>query len=211
MKHGDGKDTKSKILDVANELFARNGYDGTSIREIATKADVNIAAINYHFKNKENLFRHLFDLNYQWMDEEIEKIGKDTGLSTGDFSYQMYMHFLENGPALINNFKLILTDTLSLSTCDQDNDPNWGPPGGQALFKVITRDIGEEVPEEARYWAMRMIFSEIVHFGLVMSTSYMKTKCESVPFLSPENKKRDIQFLVEAILNYAKTHSNNWK
>ena len=39
-------DTKSKILNVAQDLFAEKGFDGASIRDIAQRADVNIAAVN---------------------------------------------------------------------------------------------------------------------------------------------------------------------
>ncbi len=48
--------TKENILDVAERLFAENGFAGTSIRAIVDEANVNIAAINYHFKSKEGLF-----------------------------------------------------------------------------------------------------------------------------------------------------------
>jgi len=48
--------TKENILDVAERLFAENGFAGTSIRAIVEAAEVNIAAINYHFKSKEGLF-----------------------------------------------------------------------------------------------------------------------------------------------------------
>jgi len=48
--------TKENILDVAERLFAGNGFSGTSIRAIVDEANVNIAAINYHFKTKEGLF-----------------------------------------------------------------------------------------------------------------------------------------------------------
>lgn len=48
--------TKENILDVAERLFAENGFAGTSIRAIVEEANVNIAAINYHFKTKEGLF-----------------------------------------------------------------------------------------------------------------------------------------------------------
>ena len=48
--------TKENILDVAERLFAGNGFAGTSIRAIVEEARVNIAAINYHFKSKEGLF-----------------------------------------------------------------------------------------------------------------------------------------------------------
>ena len=48
-------DTKSRILDSAEKLFGMNGFDGTSLRDITTAADVNLAAINYHFQTKDSL------------------------------------------------------------------------------------------------------------------------------------------------------------
>src|ERR1044071_4696405 len=48
-------DTKTRILDAAEKLFGMNGFDGTSLREITTEADVNLAAINYHFQSKDSL------------------------------------------------------------------------------------------------------------------------------------------------------------
>jgi len=48
-------DTKSRILDSAEKLFGMNGFDGTSLRDITTAADVNLAAINYHFQSKDSL------------------------------------------------------------------------------------------------------------------------------------------------------------
>ena len=48
--------TKEKIISAARSLFEQKGYDNTSVRDIATMADVNVALINYHFQSKENLF-----------------------------------------------------------------------------------------------------------------------------------------------------------
>ena len=48
--------TKDRLLDAAERLFADKGFDEVSIRELAAAADVNIAAVNYHFQGKENLF-----------------------------------------------------------------------------------------------------------------------------------------------------------
>lgn len=50
-------DTKTQILDVAERLIAENGYSGTTLRNIVGQADVNLAAVNYHFGSKEELFR----------------------------------------------------------------------------------------------------------------------------------------------------------
>jgi AcrR family transcriptional regulator len=47
--------TKKRILDAAERLFAEHGYHGTSLRNIITDANVNLAAVNYHFSSKEGL------------------------------------------------------------------------------------------------------------------------------------------------------------
>jgi AcrR family transcriptional regulator len=48
-------DTKTRILDAAENLFGKNGFDGTSLRDITAEAQVNLAAVNYHFQSKESL------------------------------------------------------------------------------------------------------------------------------------------------------------
>jgi AcrR family transcriptional regulator len=52
--------TKDKILDAAEKLFAKAGFDATSLRAITTEAQVNLAAVNYHFKSKEALILEVF-------------------------------------------------------------------------------------------------------------------------------------------------------
>ncbi|MEN1940388.1 TetR family transcriptional regulator [Luteimonas sp. MJ246] len=52
--------TKDRILGAAEELFAQHGFSGTSLRQVTGRADVNIAAVNYHFGSKENLINEVF-------------------------------------------------------------------------------------------------------------------------------------------------------
>ena len=52
--------TKDRILGAAEELFAQYGFAGTSLRQVTGRADVNIAAVNYHFGSKENLVNEVF-------------------------------------------------------------------------------------------------------------------------------------------------------
>jgi len=52
-------DTKEKILETAAQLFGEQGVAGTSLRQIIAKADVNLAAIHYHFGSKESLLDEL--------------------------------------------------------------------------------------------------------------------------------------------------------
>lgn len=52
-----GEDTSRRILDTALALFAAEGFDGASTREIAEQAGVNLPAIQYYFGSKEGLYR----------------------------------------------------------------------------------------------------------------------------------------------------------
>jgi AcrR family transcriptional regulator len=54
-------DTRARIQQVALELFAEQGYDKTSLREIAERLDVTKAALYYHFKSKEDIVRSLVE------------------------------------------------------------------------------------------------------------------------------------------------------
>src|SRR5262245_38883527 len=49
--------TRERIVAAAERLFAEHGVAGTSVRAITEQAQVNVAAVNYHFGTKENLVR----------------------------------------------------------------------------------------------------------------------------------------------------------
>lgn len=55
-KGGRPDETRDRILNAAESLFADRGYDGASIRDVAAAADVQINAVGYHFGPKEDLF-----------------------------------------------------------------------------------------------------------------------------------------------------------
>jgi AcrR family transcriptional regulator len=56
-----GEDTRRRILDTALEVFATEGYEGASTRQLAERAGVNLPAIQYYFGSKEGLFRAVID------------------------------------------------------------------------------------------------------------------------------------------------------
>ena len=53
-------DTKTRILDSAEKLFGSNGIEETSLRDITAQAQVNLAAVNYHFQSKDSLIDAVF-------------------------------------------------------------------------------------------------------------------------------------------------------
>ncbi|MFD3871043.1 TetR/AcrR family transcriptional regulator [Streptomyces sp. NPDC058623] len=63
--------TRQRIQDIALELFAEQGYEKTSLREIAERLDVTKAALYYHFKTKEDIIISVFDDSTRPIDELI--------------------------------------------------------------------------------------------------------------------------------------------
>ncbi|MFJ1547795.1 TetR/AcrR family transcriptional regulator [Streptomyces sp. NPDC088246] len=64
--------TRQRIQDVALELFAEQGYEKTSLREISERLDVTKAALYYHFKTKEDILASIFDDLNRPVEELIE-------------------------------------------------------------------------------------------------------------------------------------------
>jgi len=52
--------TRTRILDAAEELFMQHGFEGTSMRQLTARAQVNLAAVNYHFGSKDALIEAVF-------------------------------------------------------------------------------------------------------------------------------------------------------
>ena len=65
------QDTRARIQSVALELFAEQGYDKTSLREIAERLDVTKAALDYHFKSKEDIVTSLVEDYFGQIDELV--------------------------------------------------------------------------------------------------------------------------------------------
>ena len=59
--HEHGRDTRSRLRELALELFAEQGYEKTSLREIAERLGVTKAALYYYFKSKEDIVRTLVE------------------------------------------------------------------------------------------------------------------------------------------------------
>ena len=77
------KQTKARIIEAAEYLFALQGYRQTSMREITARADVNLASVNYHFGSKKNLIqavlKRYFDVMMPQIDEALAKLVPSVG------------------------------------------------------------------------------------------------------------------------------------
>lgn len=77
-KHG--RETRQRILDVAARLFAQQGYDGTSVRDIAAALDIANPSLYYHFDSKAELFLELLSEPL----ERVEAAASEAAQLSGD-------------------------------------------------------------------------------------------------------------------------------
>jgi AcrR family transcriptional regulator len=73
----DANSTRERILDAALELFVAQGYDGTSLRQIAEQLGVTKAALYYHFESKEAILRALHMRLHEFGKDALESVGDE--------------------------------------------------------------------------------------------------------------------------------------
>jgi len=150
-------DTKSRILDFAEQLFSADGVDRVSIRDITDAAEVNIAAVNYHFGGKDELIAAVFDrrlkpLNQARIDAivEVERVA-----AAGD-----------KAPKVEAVLEAFVVPTIS---CCAD-----GGKGGSAFEKLIGRCLAEPRPEiESLLKRQFDPLVEVLHGALVKACPHL--------------------------------------
>jgi len=92
-------DKREQILTVAEKLFGDNGYDGTSVRDIAQHAKVNLAMISYYFGSKEKLLETL--LEFRANTTVLQDLNKDEILTPWEKMERVIDFYVER---ILNNF-----------------------------------------------------------------------------------------------------------
>ncbi|MGB1261562.1 MAG: TetR/AcrR family transcriptional regulator [Cognaticolwellia sp.] len=103
--------TKNKILDAAENLFADKGFNGTSLREITSQAEVNLAAVNYHFGSKKELIKAVMS---RYMNELSPRL---------EIALTQVCH--ADSPSLIEVFSAFIEPLLSLNDFKNNGTSNF--------------------------------------------------------------------------------------
>jgi len=167
-------DTKQSILDAAEFLFATKGFRGTSLRAITGKANVNVAAVNYHFGSKESLLkevikRRILPLNQirRRRLDEVRETAKKRGKTpdTKDILYafiQPTLQFRETEPGA----KEFVT-FIGRSFADPDNTVRkvfvqFIKP----MFQLLQEALCEALPQSTRnqiFWRLQFTMGALFH------------------------------------------------
>lgn len=72
----DGHSTRARLLEAAGEVFAAQGFQHATVRDIVAKAGANIAAVNYHFGDKRGLYVEVIRECKRWASEHYPVVGE---------------------------------------------------------------------------------------------------------------------------------------
>lgn len=95
-------DKRAHILAVAEQLFADNGFDGSSVRDIAQLANVNLAMISYYFGSKEKLLEALIEDRAGYTLGILEELNKNQTLTPWDKIDRLVEFYIEK---IMNNYR----------------------------------------------------------------------------------------------------------
>lgn len=111
-KRSDKKSTLQTIVIIAEKEFAKNGFDRTTVRDIAKGAGVNVAMIYYYFKTKEELHAHILDKGFEKLSTLLkERLCNDMEPEDKIFGLiSTYIHFFHSNK---NMQKVILREMVS--------------------------------------------------------------------------------------------------
>jgi AcrR family transcriptional regulator len=112
--HDRGRDTRSRLRELALQLFAEQGYEKTSLREIAERLGVTKAALYYYFRSKEDIVRSLVE-DYMAEIDELIAWGKAQPRSAATRAeiVRRYLEIVANGTAV---FRLLHQNQAAVSS-----------------------------------------------------------------------------------------------
>ena len=101
-----------QILDVAEELIAKKGFEGTSVRDISAKANINVAMISYYFGSKEKMMVNLYQYRVQKTRETFAEFTQTIKDGKPEMQLKEIINFLIKQLLTYNYFHGFVTQEL---------------------------------------------------------------------------------------------------
>lgn len=120
----DFNDKQIEILQTAEKLFAEHGYDGTSVRDIAKSANINIAMISYYFGSKEKLLEALIVYRIASMRLQMENLYREdlTPLEKIDRLIELYIKRINANKGMYQIIHFEISSGKRIINCEAFNE-----------------------------------------------------------------------------------------
>lgn len=148
-KRKDGKETRQKLLDVACEIFAEKGYGGAKVSEICRRAGANVAAVNYYFGGKADLYVAAWKQAMQQFMATVAMLPEDV---SPEEQLAFLIHRFIAKVLLVdgdkNHFRRL--ELMEMANSTGLIDEAWKEevaPRREELHRVVRQVMGSDVPE----------------------------------------------------------------
>ncbi|HBA54255.1 MAG: CerR family C-terminal domain-containing protein [Syntrophorhabdus aromaticivorans] len=167
--NGTTAGTPRRILEVAGEVFAEAGFRTATVREICKRAGVNVAAINYYFRDKEGLY--IAVLKY-WKTVAFEKYPADQGVDESDppekrlrvFIRSVLWRILDAGHASMFP-KLVAREYIEPTSALDTWVDEAIRPMFQLLSGIVEGLLGKGAPEATVRMCSTSVVSQCLYFA----------------------------------------------
>lgn len=190
--------TEEKILEAASEVFTEKGFAGTRTRDIAEKAGINLALLNYYFRSKEKLFEQVMKIKVVLLFGKIFPIlsNEKTSLEEKiDLASEKYFEILSKNP----NLPLFVISEIQKKN---SNISKIIPVNKIFKNSVILKQIKERKPElNPSHFLINFLSMTIFPFITkpVFNTFDLMNETEFQQFV--EERKRLVPIWIKTLLN----------
>jgi AcrR family transcriptional regulator len=175
-------ETRTRILDAAEELFMLHGFGGTSMRLLTSKAGVNLAAVNYHFGSKDALIEAVFRRRLDPMNaERIAAIDRLEDLSAENIIRAYIgpsLRLIEDAKGGSRNFIRLLgrTYTEPAKTIRQLIGQMYAPT--MQRYKAALERALPQMPRDELVWRMHFMFGTLAYTLAATDTVQLIAGCK---------------------------------
>lgn len=194
------KDTKQTILDIAEELFARQGFYATSMRNITANAGVNLSAVNYHFGSKQALLEAVFERRFlplnQSRIQRLDIVSAEARMLNRRPAVRDVMQafieptlrFRESGKGAQNFISLIGRSLAGQDVTMRRMLLTHVAPVFIKLFSVL-REAMPDMPEKTLMWKLHFSIGALFHVMHLCSESIHEEFMDVMPGGRNDRKK----------------------
>ena len=183
-------DTRSALIRAGVDLFGRQGFDGTSTREIARAAGVNIAGIAYHFGGKAGLHRACGEAIAAIITESVGRLDAaalEAAMASPDAAGEAFITAI----SAIAGFMLGRPEAESVARfmVREQMDPSETftvlyevliRPRHEAMCRLFAHATGEEATSEAVIIAVSALFGQVMFFRVGRATALARLGWEGI-------------------------------
>jgi AcrR family transcriptional regulator len=186
-RHKDStSETRQRLLMAAGEEFAERGFHHTTVRDICQRAGVNIAAVNYHFHSKEDLYAAV--CNYS-LDLSVNKYSPTLGITEGTTAQERLRTFirsflfsmLEKGKPSWHE-KLVTREMNNPTGALDSMVETTIKPRNKLLTSIVKEFLGKGAAEESIRQCCLSIIGQCLHYRYalpVINRLYPKQKFDA--------------------------------